>query len=299
MRKITILIALFLILQTGFSQQLHFTSQYLQHNSMYNPAAAGIADQSMVGVSYRNQWSSFPGNPRTFMVYGDFSLRKLKAGLGAYIYRDETGPTSRTGIQIAYSYHIKTGEKGRLGVGLELRALQFAIDKGKLSDALGGNDPILSGSDKKIGIDAGAGVYWTNDQLSVGAAVSQLIQTKLELANVPNSTEGGKLYRHYNFMANYRIQTGDNIYIIPNVMARVIQNSPSEFDFGAKVDYQDKIWWALNWRVKQSWSLQAGFKILQRVRLTYSYDYYQTPISIFSEGSGAHEIGLQFGFKKK
>lgn len=299
MRKITILIALFLILQTGFSQQLHFTSQYLQHNSMYNPAAAGIADQSMVGVSYRNQWSSFPGNPRTFMVYGDFSLRKLKAGLGAYIYRDETGPTSRTGIQIAYSYHIKTGEKGRLGVGLELRALQFAIDKGKLSDALGGNDPILSGSDKKIGIDAGAGVYWTNDQLSVGAAVSQLIQTKLELANVPNSTEGGKLYRHYNFMANYRIQTGDDIYIIPNVMARVIQNSPSEFDFGAKVDYQDKIWWALNWRVKQSWSLQAGFKILQRVRLTYSYDYYQTPISIFSEGSGAHEIGLQFGFKKK
>lgn len=298
MRKIITLTALLLVIKmTGFGQQLHFTSQYLQHNSMYNPAAAGIAEQSMVGVSYRSQWSSFPGNPRTFMLYGDFSLKKLNAGLGAYIYRDETGPTSRTGIQIAYSYHVKTGAKGRLGLGLELRALQFALDKNKLN--LSSDDPILSGSDKKIGIDAGAGVYWTNDKFSVGAAVSQLIQSKLELANVPNSTEGGKLYRHYNFMANYKIQTGDDIYVIPNAMVRVIEHSPVEYDFGAQVNYQEKIWWGLNWRVHQSWSIQAGFKLLQRVKLTYSYDYYVTPISIFTAGSGAHEIGLQFGFKKK
>lgn len=299
MKKFITLVTLFCITTTGFSQQLHFMSQYLQHNSMYNPAAAGMANQNMVGISYRSQWSSFPGNPRTYMVYGDFALTKLKAGIGAYIYRDETGPTSRTGIQLAYSYHVKTGEKGRLGIGLELRVLQFAIDKSKLSDALGPNDPLLGGKDKKIGIDAGAGLYWTNDKLSVGAAVSQLIESKLELADVPNSTEGGKLYRHYNFMANYRIQTGDNIFIIPNALVRVIEHSPSEYDFGAKVDYQDKIWWALNWRVKQFWSIQAGFKILQRVRLTYSYDYYETPISVYAGGTGAHEIGIQFGFKKK
>ncbi|CAN5817088.1 type IX secretion system membrane protein PorP/SprF [soil metagenome] len=299
MKKFITLISLICLTTSGFSQQLHFMSQYLQHNSMYNPAAAGMSDQSMVGISYRSQWSSFPGNPRTYMIYGDFKLEKLKAGIGAYIYRDETGPTSRTGIQLAYSYHIKTGAKSRLGVGLEIRALQFAIDKNKLSDALGPNDPILGGKDKKLGIDAGAGVYWTNDQLTVGAAVSQLIQSKLELANVPNSKEGGKLYRHYNFMANYRIQTGENIYIIPNALVRVIEHSPSEYDFGVKVDYQDKIWWALNWRVKQFWSIQAGFKILQRVRLTYSYDYYETPVSVYAGGTGAHEIGLQFGFKKK
>jgi len=40
------------------------------------------------------------------MVYGDANLAKLKSGMGAYIYRDETGPTSRTGIQLAFSKHI-------------------------------------------------------------------------------------------------------------------------------------------------------------------------------------------------
>jgi type IX secretion system PorP/SprF family membrane protein len=297
MRKIYILVALTFIIETGFGQQLHFTSQYLQHNSMYNPAAAGMKGEGLVGLSYRSQWSSFPGNPRTYMLYGDFSLDKLNAGIAAYIYRDETGPTSRTGLQLAYSYHIRTSAKSRLGLGLELRGLQFAVDKSKLS--LSSDDPILAGSDKKLGIDAGAGVYWTNDKLSVGAAVSQLIQSKLELSNVPGSTEGGRLYRHFNFMASYKIQTGGDIFIIPNAMARVIAHSPSEFDMGVKFDYQDKLWWGLSYRVKQSWSMQAGFKILQRVSLTYSYDYYQTPVSVFVSGSGAHEIGLQFAFKKK
>jgi type IX secretion system PorP/SprF family membrane protein len=298
MRKIILIFVLFCAIVTAKAQQLHFTSQYLQHNAMYNPAAAGISNKNMIGVSYRSMWSSFPGNPRTFMVYGDAYLKKLNAGIGAYVYRDETGPTSRTGLQLAYSYHIKMrNEKHQLGIGLELRALQFAIDKNKLSTSLG-NDPVIGSAENKFGIDAGAGVYWTDSKLSIGAAVSQLIQSKLELADVPNSKEGGKLYRHYNFTANYKLQTGDDIYLIPNVMARVIEHAPAEFDFGVKVDYQDKIWWALNFRVHQFWSVQAGLKVLQRLRATYSYDYYVAPISIFSAGSGAHEIGLQFDLKK-
>lgn len=299
MRKLLLTLTIIGALFTAKSQQLHFMSQYLQHNSMYNPAAAGITKKNMVGVSYRSMWSSFPGNPKTYMIYGDFELKKLKAGIGTYIYRDETGPTSRTGIQLAYSYHIKArNDKSRFGIGLELRGLQYAIDKNKLSASLG-SDPVLGSAENKFAVDAGAGLYWTNDKLTAGVAVSQLIQSKLKLADVPNAKEGGKLYRHYNFTANYRLQTGDDIFLIPNAMVRVIENSPSEFDFGTRLEYQDKVWWGLNWRVRQFWSLQAGVKILQRVRASYSYDYYVSPIGVFTSGSGAHEVGLQFEFGKK
>ncbi len=298
MKKFILLLLVVFVVHITKAQQLHFTSQYLQHNAMYNPAAAGISNKSMVGLSYRSMWSSFPGNPKTFMVYGDAELKKLNAGIGAYLYRDETGPTSRTGVQLAYSYHVKSrNEKNKLGLGLELRALQFAIDKSKLTSALG-NDPVLSGSSNKVGIDAGAGVYFTNGTFSAGAAVSQLIQSKLELANVPNSKQGGKLYRHYNFNANYRIPTGDDIYLIPNVLVRVIENSPSEYEMGLNVNYKETIWWGLAYRVDQYWSIQAGFKMLKRAGLTYSYDYFQSPISIFTGGSGAHELGLRFDLKK-
>lgn len=298
MRKILLAITFLALVSAASAQQLHFMSQYLQHNPMYNPAAAGFSEKNMLGVSYRSMWSSFPGNPTTSMVYGDFELKKMTSGISTYLYRDQTGPTSRTGVQLGYSYHIKArNEKSRFGIGLELRGLQYAIDKSKLTDL--GNDPVLGGAESKFAFDAGAGVYWTNSKLSVGAAVSQLIQSKIALADVANSTLNGKLYRHYNFTANYKIQTGDDIYVIPNAMVRVIENSPSEFDFGAQVNYQNKVWWGLDWRVNQFWSLQAGIKILQRVRATYSYDYYTSPISVFVAGSGAHEIGIQFDLKKK
>ena len=299
MRKLLPAFVLFIVTTTAKAQQLHFTSQYLQHNAMYNPAAAGISNKNMIGVSYRSMWSSFPGNPKTFMVYADADLKKLNAGLGGYIYRDETGPTSRTGLQLAYSYHIKSrNEKNKFGIGLELRALQYAIDKSKLSASLS-NDPILAGSKNKTAIDAGFGMYWTNSKLSVGGAAQQLIGSKVEFANIPGAKENGRLYRHYNFTANYKLQTGEDIYLIPNFMTRIVENSPTEFNLGVKVDYQEKLWWGLNWQIRQFWSLQAGFKILQRVSATYSYDYYTTPISVFSAGSGAHEIGLQFDLKKK
>ena len=54
----------------------------------------------------------------------------------------------------------------------------------------------------------------------------------------------------------------------------------------------------MNWRVHQFWSIQAGLKLVNRLRVTYSYDYYVSPISVFTDGSGAHEVGLQFDLKK-
>lgn len=299
MKKFYLTLLSFFLIYNLSAQQLYFTSQYMQHNPMYNPGAAGISNRNMIGASYRSMWSSFPGNPRTYMVYGDAELKKVNSGMGAYLYRDETGPTRRTGAQLAYSYHIiPRNEKYRIGLGLELRGIQYAIDKTKLLDALG-NDPVLSGAENKFAFDAGAGVYFTNYKFSAGAAVSQLMGSKLELANVPGVNQGGKLYRHYNFIANYKWNAGDDIYVIPNALIRLIENSPAEYDFGVILNYRETFWWGLNWRVKQSWSLQAGLRILQRVSLAYSYDYYTTPLNLFYEGTGAHELGLQFSFNKK
>ena len=39
---------------------------------------------------------------------------------------------------------------------------------------------------------------------------------KLQLADVPNSKRVANQYRHYNVTANYRLNTGGDIYLIPN-----------------------------------------------------------------------------------
>ena len=154
MRKFLLAVLMMVSFSAANSQQLHFMSQYMQHNSMYNPAAAGMSTNDKIGFSYRNMWSAFPGNPKTTMVYGDFDLKKLNAGIASYLYRDETGPTSRTGVQVAYSYHIKPrNNKSKFGIGLELRGLQYRIDQSKLNFVAA--EPITGGS--KFVVDAGAG----------------------------------------------------------------------------------------------------------------------------------------------
>ena len=298
MKKLLLLIVLATCFATGFAQQLHFMSQYLQHNSMYNPAAAGMAGRDFVGATYRSMWSTFPGNPKTMMVYADVDWKKMDAGIGAYIYHDETGPTTRDGIQLAYSYRIRMrNPNNRLGLGIEFRALQFRVDKSKLIGALA-NDPVLAGASSKIKFDAGAGAYITNGKISMGAAVQQLIQSRLNLATVPNATDEGRLYRQYNFIGNYRWHTGEQIYVIPNFLIRVNPHAPTEWDYGVKLDYKDLLWWSLNLRVRQFWSIQVGFKLLQKIRFSYSYDINVTPLTEFNDHAGSHEIGLQFDLRK-
>lgn len=265
---------------------------------MYNPAAAGFTGHGVVGVTYRSMWEAFPGNPKTFMVYGDAFWEKKSSGFAGYLYKDVTGPTSRTGAQLAYSYHVKTGAKSKLGLGIELRGLQYYIDKSKISDALG-SDLVLAGNNTSFKLDGGAGVYFSDEKFSVGAAVSQLIQSKLAFNDVPNATERAKLYRHFVFNTSYIIETGGTTHVTPFAMVRYIPNAPTELDFGAKVDVQDKIWFTLAWRIRHFWSLQAGFKLVDRVSLNYAYDYYNQPFSDFNSGNNAHEFGLRFNFKKK
>lgn len=298
MRKILSFLLLFILFKSTGAQQLHFTSIFQRHNPMYNPGAAGFNDDALIGTTYRSMWSAFPGSPRTFMVYADVPWKKKNAGLAGYLYKDVTGPTSRTGVQLAYSYHVRTGEKSWLGLGIELRGLQYAIDKSKLTDALG-SDLVLAGANSSFKLDAGAGVYFTDGKFSAGAAVSQLIQSKLAFNDIPNATERAKLYRHFNINANYIIQTGGITHLTPNFMIRIIPNAPTEYDFGCKIDVQDKIWWALSWRVRQFWSLQAGFKLAEKLSFAYAYDYYNSPFSDYNTGNNAHEVGLRFDLKKK
>ena len=85
------------------AQQLQTSSMYDLQGIYHNPSMAGTQATNMVGVSYRTQWSGISGSPKTATVFGSFGMPQHNIGIGGYIYRDETGPTSRTGVALASS----------------------------------------------------------------------------------------------------------------------------------------------------------------------------------------------------
>lgn len=284
------------------AQQLQTSSLYDMQGVFQNPSLAGVQQnpevKSIIGVTYRQQWSGISGSPQTFSAFGSFDLPKQKIGIGAYAYNDKTGPTSRTGVQLALAKHVQFNDGGVFSLGLEARVLQYAIDKSKLAESLG-NDPVLGASDSRMKFDAGFGLSYTNKSLQLGASVTQLIQSKLDFYSGSMSrSEEGRLYRHYYFHGKYNINVDGVTTIAPHAMVIYLPNAPTEVITGVRVEHNNLLWWGLGYRWNQSWMLSAGLHLKKKFTLGYGYDIYKNPVGEFNGGNGAHEFLLRYNFIK-
>jgi type IX secretion system PorP/SprF family membrane protein len=282
---------------TAGAQQLQTSSLYDMQGVFHNPSTAGV-EGSMVGASYRTQWSSISGSPKTATVFGSFDMPQHNIGIGGYIYNDKTGPTSRTGVQLAFAKHISTGNGGRFSLGIEARGLQYAIDRAKLGETLGA-DPAIGAGDNRFKFDAGFGISYTDKKFQAGISASQLIQSQLDFytGNLTR-TEEGRLYRHYYFHAKYKWAMDEATTLTPNALVIYLPNAPTEYQFGARVEHMEKFWWGVGYRVKQSWMLSAGLNVNKKFTLGYSFDIYSTPVSVFNTGANAHEMLLRYNIGK-
>ncbi|HEV8270621.1 MAG TPA: type IX secretion system membrane protein PorP/SprF [Chitinophagaceae bacterium] len=298
MKKNFLIILLLCVMTIGKAQQLQTSSLYDMQGVLHNPAMAGMMMKGMIGVSYRNQWTGVSGSPKTATLFGSFALPEHKIGLGGYIYNDQTGPTSRTGVQFAFAKHIPMKNDATLSLGIEAKGLQYSIDVDKLQQTLG-TDPVLGSGDNKFKFDAGFGIAYSGKKLQIGASVSQLIQSKLGFYNGNlSSGEEGRLYRHYYLHGGYKIKMDDATTITPNFLLIYLPNAPEEFQVGARVEHNEVFWWGIGYRINQSFLLSAGVNISKKFTVGYAFDIYNTPYSIYEKGSNSHEILLRYNVWK-
>jgi type IX secretion system PorP/SprF family membrane protein len=286
------------VAQAG-AQQLQTSSMYDLQGVFHNPSTAGTQATNMVGVTYRTQWSNISGAPRTATVFGSIGLPSKNIGLGGYLYSDKTGPTSRTGIQLAFAKHIPMANGGIFSLGIEARGTQMSIDRAKLQESLGA-DPALGTSDNDFKFDAGFGISYTGKKLQLGASASQLIQSKLDYytGNLDRNEEG-RLYRHYYFHGSYKLVNDGSTTVTPNFLVIYLPNAPTEYQVGARVEHEEIFWWGLGYRASQSFMLSAGVNLNKKFTIGYSFDMYRNPNNTFSGGGSAHEVLMRYNFAKK
>lgn len=279
------------------AQQLQTSSLYDLQGVFHNPSTAGVKG-SVVGVSYRTQWNGFSGSPKTATAFGSFNVPSLKIGIGGYLYNDKTGPTSRTGVQLAFAKHIPMANEGKFSIGIEARGQQYSLDRAKLTATLGA-DPAIGTSENRFVFDAGFGISYTGKKLQLGASVSNLVQSKLDFytGNLsPN--ESARLYRHYFFHGSYKWDVDESTTITPNFLVIYLPNAPTEFQGGVRVEHKELFFWGLSLRAKQSFMLSAGLHINKKFTVGYAFDIYQTPLSVFDKGANAHEMLLRYNLSK-
>ena len=296
---IAVLVCCACLYKSADAQQIFAISQYMQHNFIYNPAAAGAADNPSVGALYRKMWSGIDGGPQTTILYGDTYFEKKKTGLSVFVYDDQTGPTSRVGGQVNLSYSVNLGndKSKRLMFGLGGSFLQYNIDKSQLAEDLSSDPMWASLPGSKITGDAAAGIYLKTPTINAGISAEQILQSSLNNYSTNTSLQA-MLYRHYFLMADYNIQTDDEDVLIPNILIKYQPNAPVDYQGGVKLMHDDFLWIGMGYHYKQSYSVYAGVKVAHKLEIGYAYDQYQTPLSQFDAGGGGNEISLRYYFVK-
>jgi type IX secretion system PorP/SprF family membrane protein len=304
------------------AQQKPEYTQYILNNYILNPALTGIENYTDVKISHRHQWvgvqdapittyltihgplgkkddretaTSFhkPGyNPRGRDYWDDYTAAKPHHGLGLQVLNDRTGPLNRFSAYATYAYHLGISTRVSLALGFAAGISDLSLDRSKLFFDVP-VDPVVytSGELNKIKPDFGAGVWIYSSDYFFGLSAQQIIPEKIAFTDRV-APHPGKLVPHLFGEAGYRFLLGDDFNLIPSVMVKYVDPLPPQFDFNAKLQYQDLLWIGTSFRTYDGFAAMAGLNISNTFNVGYSYDLTTSKLNTVSKGT--HEIVLGF-----
>lgn len=277
------------------AQQLSMYSQYYWNDYVINPAFTGIKNAPRVQFGYRNQWSGFQGSPKTYTVGGHVGLNKLNMGLGGMIFSDDQGGAIRqNGVMLNYSYQLKLNQHSGLSFGVAGILNQYGFNGSQIQNI--NPDATLQANVTQLTPDMNFGVvYHLNNQLFVGLAANQLVQSRLSKFNTGGlNLSENQLIRHYNLSASYVKELNPKLDMEPYVLLRSTFIKAPQWELGGKVNYNKLVFGGLSYRSNESVIGLVGVNY-QNFMLAYSYDFTLSAIRNYSGGS--HEILLAYRFK--
>lgn len=315
---LVLIVSVTAICNSGAQQYAQF-SQYMVNPYLINPALSGAEDYVDVKMGYRAQWAGFEDAPRTMYLGGHSPIGKPHGvmthkgddhnwhGVGGLVYRDVTGPTSRTSAYANYSYNLqitpgsgyginhKDGIRASLGIFMGFQ--QYAVDGSKLTTEIDNDDALLSNATQtKFVPDASVGaMIYFRDIFYIELSAFQILANKLNVNGLGNEfiTEESRLARHFFFSAGTKQEVSRDIYLIPSILVKTVGPAPISVDLNTRIDIQDKYYAGISYRHGDAVALMAGLVIDRRYEVAYSYDITLSDISRFSNGSHEMILGIR------
>lgn len=284
------------------AQQDPLFAQYGSNPFLINPAVAGSKGNHSLNLFHRWQWVRFPGAPQTFGLTYQGMLMPKKAhthfiGLGAMLFGDITGPSTRFGGKIAVSAHVRLAEKMRLSLGIAGRLAHNAIrmDQVQLIDP---NDQAVANADAGVmSGDMEVGLFFYMKNLMIGLAAPNLIQTKIDFGNGAAGRDPiGQGYRHYFLTAAYKFRFPEKkMALEPSIMVKYVQGTVPQVDGGLTLYVLDEqMAFGLFYRSPAFLSFQCKFLFDKRIPVLLGFDIAVNDFQQHSLGSTELMLGYDF-----
>lgn len=288
MKYIYILVIFFVVCSEGlYAQQDPQYTQYMYNQAIINPAYAGSNEYLQITTLYRNQWTGFPGAPKTITFSGHGPLSN-QMGLGVSVISDQHGPVKENNIYTDISYTIKVNDNLNLALGIKGGITIHDIGLASVN-VVDDNDPFFSQNINENTLNLGAGAFLYTNNYYVGVSMPNMLQS-VHLNE--NGIRLGSEALHYFVTAGYVFQLDQTMKFKPSFMVKSTLESPVSFDINANFLLFEKLELGASYRYQDALSFLINFPVFPNIRLGYAYDYVVSDINY--SGPSSHEVFLQF-----
>ncbi len=306
MKKNLTTIALTITTLVTFAQQDAQFSMNMFNKLAVNPGYAGTNQALCAVLLYRQQWTSFPGAPKTGLLSVDYG-QILRGGIGLTVDQDQLGFDKTLKAKLAYSYHLHLGATGILGIGIDAGMIQkslngnFIAPDGTSTQGTGGGPDLAIpwNGTAATTYDVGFGLYYTTPKLYIGLSSLHLPEQSLKKTDTKYDFNF-KVARHYYVMAGYTFNLGNQFELTPSVLAKSDASS-TQLDINLLAKWNKTIFIGASYRLTDAIvgivGLERSFNPKLTAKFGYSYDMTTSAIKNYSHGT--HEIMLGFCYKLK
>jgi type IX secretion system PorP/SprF family membrane protein len=275
----------------GYAQQYPVFTQYYFNEMVINPAYVGTHVQLSATAMYRNQWVNFPGAPKTFSVSAHTSIIKGKIGVGLLVNHDEIGSYSNEHIYGYYSYMLRF-PNATLSMGLQAGVNVLGADFSAL-DLQNPSDLSFSAFFNELKPNFGVGLYYNTKNFFLGASVpfilNNAVATSIEsfLAEIREA-------RYYFIRGGFIVplDATEKVKINPSFLIRAQEGQPLSYDVNTAFIFHDVLSVGMSYRNVDALMTFIDLKLSEKLHFGYSYDWTQSEINQFSNGS--HEFMLNY-----
>lgn len=302
MRYCIFIVILFSLNITLVGQQKPQFTQYMLNKYGENPAYGGLERSLSVFASYRDQYSNFPGNPRTFYLGADMPFYLWSGAVGFTFFNQKTGVFNSSNLKFSYNYVMNMpygflSFGGRVGIDFNLvDGSGIITPQGNYEGVFNHNDPTLETRNF-----SGAGLSWEIGTYFMGSS----LEAGITLAELPSHSYGlgeGKFKRSFStsLFASYKYPFNNEVDLLPSILLKA-DAAVFQSDIGFIFKYKENILAGLNLRGYNGTSMDAlsvilGTNMGKKYKLVYSYDFGLS--SIRSVNQGTHELMVSYNLQK-
>ncbi|MBV7530654.1 type IX secretion system membrane protein PorP/SprF [Chitinophaga sp. sic0106] len=252
--KKNLLVLLFCLVceQAANAQQDAQLSQYIFSGLYINPAYAGYREMWNVNAFYRNQWSGFPGGPKSVALAIDGVAREGRYGLGLNMSNDEIGLQGTSTLYASYAFRIPIGhyeEDKRLSVGVSAGFIQsrIKVEAYDPTDPVDSDPTLYNSLRSKFTPDARFGVFYSSNTFYAGLSVDNLLTAAYDARKDPGNIFAERKVHMYATIGGM-FTLSENLQIKPGLLVKEDFAGPTSLDVNAFVILKQMFWIGAGYR---------------------------------------------------